>query len=105
MQPTARSREVFISGGYNRSSRRTIENSTLFGSNLEPGNLIWEGVNDFTTSGNGIGDIENGRQVTSIPCWCRSSGVKGTARSSNPGWEKERVDRGSKEKPIVVETR
>ena len=40
----------------------------------------------------------------SIPCWCRSSEVKGTASSSNFGWEKERVDRGSKENPAVRKT-
>ena len=80
--------------------QRTIEKSTLFGSNVtESGISVWEGVSDLTTSGSGTGDIENGRQETSIPCWRRSSEVKGTASSSNLGWEKERVDRGSKEKP------
>ena len=82
--------------------RHTIEKPTLFGSNfVESGSLAWEGVNDSTISSNGTGEIENGRQEMSIPCWFLSSGVKGTASSSNLGWEKERVETGSEEKPVA----
>jgi len=53
-----------------RFIRRTIENSTLLASNVtESGSLDWEGTSDLTTFGSGIGDIENGRQETSSPCW------------------------------------
>ena len=72
--------------------------STLLGLNVtKSGSSDWEGVNNLTTSGSGAGDIENGRQETLTPCWCRSFRVNGTASSSSFGWEKERVDRGSKE--------
>lgn len=91
-----------VSGKGTESCQRTIEKSMLFGSNVtESDNSFSEGIEDLTTSGSGTGDIENGRQDISIPCWCRSSGVKGTASSSNLGWEKERLDRGSNEKPAV----
>ena len=85
---------VVIPGEENKSPKRhTIEKSRLFGSNtVECGSPVWEGVNDLAISGNWMGDVKNGRQATSIPCCFRSSGVKGTASSSNPGWEKERVE-------------
>ena len=78
---------------YSRCGQRTIEKSTLFGSNvIESGNSIWEGVNDLKMFSNGMGDIENGRQAMSFPNWCRSSGVKGTASPSKPDAENERVE-------------
>lgn len=83
---------------HSRSGQRTIENLTLFGSNVtESDNSIWEGDNDLTASGNGMGDIENGGQETLNPCWCRSLGVKGTASSSKRGSKKGGSDRWSEE--------
>ena len=80
-----------------------MEKSTLPRSNVtESWNLDWEKFSDLTTSGSEAGDIEYGRQETSRPCWCRSSGVKGTEIFSKSGCEKERVDRGSKEKPVAL---
>ena len=97
--------EIVVPDGSVRLTQHTIEKSTPSGSNVTEFDIsVWEEVNDLTTSGSGMGDIENGRHETSIPCWRRSSEVKGTASSSNIGWEKERVDRGSKEKPVTEMT-
>ena len=91
---------------HKQSTQLTIEKSRLFGSNtVECGSSAWEGVNDLTISSNGTGDAKNGRQEMLIPCWFRSSGVKGTASSSNFGWEKERVEKGSRGMPIAGNTR
>ena len=59
---------------------------------------FWEGSN-LITSGIGTGDIENGIQEISMPYWCRSSGVKWNASSSNPDcWGKGWLTEGRNEK-------
>ena len=46
----------------------------------------------MTTSGNWMGDIENGTQETLNPCWRRSFELKGTASSSIIDWERGMIE-------------
>jgi len=41
-----------------------------------------------------MGEIENGRQKTSIVCLCRASGFNGTECPSKLGWGRGSVDGG-----------